>query len=88
MKKLTLLLAAASIVGVASAVTVKMTTDPVGQYIRLESGEFVLASTQNGTCQTIGEACSYDKTGNEGTNPNMNPDNFTARDSGHWEPAN
>lgn len=88
MKKLTLLLAAACVIGAAGAVTHKMTVEPVGDYIRLDTGEFVLVESQEGTCELSGPACSYDKIANEGSEPMFNPANFEAKDTGHWEPAN
>jgi hypothetical protein len=82
MKKFTLLLAAAAIIGVGSAFTTA--ADPAGKWV-LEGSTYVQVST--GSCiEDDQQVCDYLKTGNEGEHPDQNPANFTPDEMGIYLP--
>lgn len=87
MKKIQLFLAAAFMVAVASAFATKART--IDEYVFVDD-RFKLASLEppSGHCELqLGSTCKYEKIADNGTDPYVEPSNFSALDTDQvWVP--
>lgn len=87
MKKIQLFLAATIMVATVSAFATKART--IDEYV-LIYGRFELVSQQpvGGHCEAqLGSTCKYEKIADNGTDPYVEPSNFSALDTDHvWVP--